>query len=76
MIMKTKLCLILFLLYSNTGKPVLVVGHSYGTLLALINLVRTENKDLLPKINKFVAIAPPFAGSSKLLDIFLHGLDE
>ena len=63
-------------LYSNTGKPVVVVGHSYGTLVALTNLVRTENKDLLPKIKKFVAIAPPFAGSSKLLDIFLHGLDE
>ena len=63
-------------LYSNTGKPVVVVGHSYGTLLALTNLVRTENKDLLPKIKKFVAVAPPFAGSSKLLDIFLHGMDE
>ena len=63
-------------LYSNTGKPVVVVGHSYGTLLTLTNLVREENKDLLPKIKKFVAIAPPFAGSSKLLDIFLHGMNE
>ena len=63
-------------LYSNTGKPVVVVGHSYGTLLALTNLVREENKDLLPKIKKFVAIAPPFAGSSKLLDVFLHGMNE
>jgi len=62
--------------YSNTGKPVIVVGHSYGTLLALTNLVRTENKDLLPKIKKFVAIVPSFAGSYKLLDIFLHGLDD
>ena len=63
-------------LYSNTGKPVVVVGHSYGTLLALSNLVREDNKDLLPKIKKFVAIAPPFAGSSKLLDIFLHGMND
>ena len=63
-------------LYSNTGKPVIIVAHSFGTLLALTNLVRTENKDLLPKIKKFVAIAPPFAGSSKLLDIFLHGMNE
>lgn len=63
-------------LYANTGKPVVVVGHSYGTLLTLTNLAREENKDLLPKIKKFVAIAPPFAGSSKLLDIFLHGLDD
>ena len=63
-------------LYSNTGKQVVVVGHSYGTLLALSNLVRSDNKDLLPKIKKFVAIAPPFAGSSKLLDIFLHGMND
>ena len=63
-------------LYSNTGKPVVVVGHSYGTLLVLTNLVRNENKDLLPKIKKFVAVSPPFAGSSKLLDVFLHGMDE
>ena len=63
-------------LYSNTGKPVVVVGHSFGTLLTLTNLIREENKDLLPKIKKFVAVAPPFAGSSKLLDIFLHGMNE
>ena len=63
-------------LYSNTGKPVVVVGHSFGTLLALTNLLNDENKDLLPKIKKFVAIAPPFAGSSKLLDVFLHGMNE
>ena len=63
-------------LYSNTGKPVIIVAHSFGTLLTLTNLVRTENKNLLPKIKKFVAIAPPFAGSSMLLDIFLHGMNE
>ena len=63
-------------LYSNTGKPVVVVAHSYGTLLTLTNLVRKENKDLLPKIKKFVAVAPPFAGSSKLLDVFLHGMND
>ena len=63
-------------LYANTGKPVVVVAHSYGTLLTLSNLVRKENKDLLPKIKKFVAVAPPFGGSSKLLDVFLHGMNE
>ena len=63
-------------LYSNTGKPVVIVAHSYGTLLTLTNLVNTENKDLLPKIKKFVAVAPPFAGSSKLLDVFLHGMND
>ena len=63
-------------LYANTGKPVVIVAHSYGTLLTLTNLVKTDNEDLLPKIKKFVAVAPPFAGSSKLLDVFLHGMND
>jgi len=64
-------------LYSNTGKPVVVVAHSYGTLLTLTNLLKEKNnKDFLKKIKKFVAIAPPFAGATKLLDAFLHGLNE
>jgi len=63
-------------LYENTGKPVVIVAHSYGTLLTLTNLLFENNKDLIPKIKKFVAIAPPFAGSSKLLDVFLHGMNE
>ena len=63
-------------LYKNTGKPVVIVAHSYGTLLTLTNLVNQKNKDLLPKIKKFIAIAPPFAGSSKLLDVFLHGMND
>lgn len=63
-------------LYSNTGKPVVILAHSFGNLLTLTNLVRKGNEDLIPKIKKFVSIAPPYAGSSKLLDIFLHGMNE
>ena len=64
-------------LYLNTGKPVVIVAHSYGTLLALTNLIKKEgNKEFLKKIKKFIAIAPPFAGATKLLDAFLHGLNE
>ena len=63
-------------LYKNTGKKVVIVAHSYGTLLTLTNLVNTKNRDLLPKIKKFIAVAPPFAGSSKLLDVFLHGMND
>ena len=63
-------------LYSNTGKPVVIVGHSFGSMVVLTNLIKEENKDLIPKIKKFVAVAPPFAGSSKLLDIFLHGMND
>ena len=62
-------------LYSNTGKPVVVVAHSYGSLLTLTNLLKEKsNKNFLNKIKKFIAIGPPFAGATKLLDVFLHGL--
>ena len=57
-------------LYKNTGKKVVVVAHSYGTLAILTNLVKKENQDLLPKIKKFVAVTPPFAGSSELIEYF------
>ena len=61
-------------LYRNTGKPVVVVAHSYGTLLTLTNLLKNRgDKEFLKKIKKYVAMAPPFSGSSTLLDIFLHG---
>ena len=60
-------------LYENTGKPVVIIAHSYGTLLTLTNLLKNEdNKEFLKKIKKFIAIAPPFSGSSELLDVFLH----
>ena len=52
------------------------MAHSYGTLLTLTNLIMKKNdKTFLQKIKKFVAIAPPFAGSGKLLDAFFHGLN-
>ena len=64
-------------LYENTGKPVVIVAHSHGTLLALTNLIKNENdKNFILKIKKFIAMAPPFSGSTKLLDAFLHGNRE
>ena len=61
-------------LYQNTGKPVVIVAHSYGTLLTLTNLLKNvDDKNFLKKIKKFIAMAPPFSGSTKLLDVFLHG---
>ena len=62
-------------LYKNTGKPVVIIAHSFGTLLTLTNLVREEHKDLIPKIKKFVALAPPFSGSAKLTGVFFFGDD-
>ena len=60
-------------LYKNTGKPIVIIGHSYGTLLTLTNLLKNEkDKDFMKKIKKFIALAPPFAGSAELLDTFFH----
>ena len=64
-------------LYKNTGKPVVIVAHSFGTLLTLTNLLKKKgDATFLKKIKKFIAIAPPFAGATKLLDAFLHGLND
>ncbi len=57
-------------------KKVIIIVHSFGTLNTLNNLIYKENKDLIPKIKKFIAIGPPFAGATKLLDAFLHGLKD
>ena len=62
--------------YNNTGKPVILIAHSFGNLITLHNLVSEKNKDLLPKIKKFISIGPPFAGATKLLDGYLHGLKD
>jgi hypothetical protein len=64
-------------LYKNTGKPVVIVAHSYGTLLTLTNLIKNQSdKNFMKKIKKFIAMAPPFAGSTKLLEIFLQGTED
>ena len=57
-------------LYENTGKKVVLIGHSHGTITFYNSLVRKENKDLLNKIKKFIAVGPPFAGSAQLVDIY------
>ena len=62
--------------YNNTGKQVILIAHSFGNLIALNNLVSKENEDLIPKIKKFVSIGPPFSGSTKLLNGYLHGLTD
>ena len=59
-------------LYANTGKPVVILAHSFGTIATLNQLV-TIKPELRNKIKTFVAMAPPFSGASKLLDVFLYG---
>ena len=60
-------------LYENTGKKVVLIGHSHGTNTFYNSLVREENKDILQKIKKFIAVGAPFAGSSELIDIYFNG---
>ena len=59
-------------LYENTGKPVVIIAHSYGTIATLNSLVYKKNKDILHKIKKFIAVGPPFAGSTQLINIFFN----
>lgn len=59
-------------LYANTGKPVVIVGHSYGTLLTLAQLLKSSSATL-GKVKRFIALAPPFAGAGDLLNVFLYG---
>ena len=64
-------------LYKNTGKPVVIVGHSLGTLVTLTNLLlNKDDKEFMKKIKKFIALAPPFSGATKNLDIFFHGMND
>ena len=62
--------------YNNTGKKVVIIAHSFGNLITLSNLVSKENQDLIPKIKKFISIGPPFAGATKLLNAYLHNLED
>lgn len=64
-------------LFENTGKPVIIIAHSYGGLNSLNQIIESE-KDIqfLNKIKKFIAVGPPFAGSPKEVEIFLHGSNE
>ena len=62
-------------LYRNTGKPVFIITHSLGGLLAYNELLKAS-PDLLKKIKSFVPIVPPFAGASHLLEAYLYGLGD
>ena len=57
-------------LYRNTGKKVVIIGHSFGTNTMYGNLIKEENSDLLPYIKKFIAVGPPLAGSTGLISNF------
>lgn len=61
-------------MYNLTGKPVIIIAHSFGNLVTLNTL--TKDSSLKDKIKKWIAIAPPFAGDTKAIDNFLHGIED
>ena len=63
-------------LYENTGKKVVLIGHSFGTITLYNSLVNKNNKGILYKIKKFIAVGPTFAGSSQLIDVFFKSGDR
>ena len=65
-------------LYKNTGKPVIIIAHSFGNLItlnALQQLIK-EDESFKSKIKKWISLAPPFAGATKAIDNFLYGTTD
>ena len=61
-------------MYKNTGKPVTIIAHSFGNLITLNCL--TKNPSSANKIKKWISLAPPFAGATKAIEYFLHGIKD
>ncbi len=57
-----------------TGKPVIIIAHSFGNLITLNTLKNDET--LKNKVKKWISLAPPFAGATKAVDNFLHGITD
>ena len=64
-------------MYELTGKPVVIIAHSFGNLVTLDALNKEKNdKRFTSKIKKWISLAPPFAGASKATEYFLNGMDD
>ena len=61
-------------MYNDTGKPVTIIAHSFGNLVTLNTL--TKDNTLADKVKKWISIAPPFAGATKAIEYFLHGIKD
>jgi len=65
------------MLYKNTGKKVIVVSHSLGNLLINDILSLEENKiKSLDLIERNIALAPPYIGTTKDMELFISGTKE
>ena len=61
-------------LYENTGKKVIIIGHSYGTLN--INYQLNKSEELRKKVEQVIYIAGPLGGASKSDQMITSGSDE
>ena len=61
-------------MYKLTGKPVVIIAHSYGNLVTLNTLIKDNS--VSNKIKKWIALAPPFASATKAVEYFMHGIKD
>jgi hypothetical protein len=64
------------LAYEINKKPVIVIGHSYGSLMALDYIYTLSPEDKQEKIARFMALGSPMLGSYKTLKPLILGNDE
>lgn len=57
-----------------TGKPVIIIAHSFGNLITLNALQKLGEQK--KNIKKWISLAPPFAGATKAIDNFLYGTSD
>ena len=54
-------------LWENTGKKVVIVAHSFGNMQTAHNLWKMPQADKDKYIARYIALAPPYLGSSQLV---------
>ena len=63
------------ILYSQTGKKVIIIALSLGSNYSL-KLINDLDDNFSSKIKRFVAIGPPFAGGSKVIEFMTKSSSE
>ena len=61
-------------MFNYTGKPVIIIAHSFGNLVTLNGLKKYP--ELKDKIKKWISLAPPFGGATKAAENFIHGITD
>jgi hypothetical protein len=64
------------LAYNLTGKPAVLVGHSYGSIIALNYLYSIPQEEKEQKISRLITVGPPLTGANKSIKGFIIGFEE